>query len=117
MLQSQDGGKANTVKIRTLAQGLAATEGRDIVGFIDNGMTGGDVGAVIDSLSTQVRDAGRTAKQYRTSWDLAQDCRTNDKGSSNCYGAVVFYSSPSQGTNESSQGVWNYVSWRDAYYA
>ncbi|KAH5480910.1 hypothetical protein HBI22_043750 [Parastagonospora nodorum] len=105
----QTWGVSSAHNIRTLAQGLAATEGRDIVGFIDNGMTGGDVGAVIDSLSTQVRDAGRTAKQYRTSWDLAQDCRTNDKGSSNCYGAVVFYSSPSQGTNESSQGVWNYT--------
>jgi len=97
-------------QVRTLAQGLVAAKGRDIVGFIDNGMTGGDVGAVINSLSTQVRDAGRTAKQYRTSLDLAQDCQTNDKGSSKCYGAVIFYSSPSQGTNDSSQGVWNYAS-------
>jgi ATP-binding cassette subfamily A (ABC1) protein 3 len=102
--------EANTAQIRSLAEGLAATKGRDIVGFIDNGMTGGDVGSVIDSLSTQVRDAGRTAKQYRTSWDLAQDCRTDTKGSTKCYGAVIFYSSPSQGTNMSSQGVWNYVS-------
>lgn len=72
-------------------------------------MTGGDVGSVINSLSKQVRDAGRTAKTYNSSWALAQECRTNTKGSSPCYGAVIFYSSPSQGTNESRPGSWNYT--------
>jgi ATP-binding cassette subfamily A (ABC1) protein 3 len=92
-----------------LSDGLAATKGRDIVGFIDNGMAGGDVGAVINSLSQQVRDAGRIAKNYNSSWALAQECRTNTKGSSPCYGAVIFTSSPTQGTNESQPGHWNYT--------
>jgi ATP-binding cassette subfamily A (ABC1) protein 3 len=72
-------------------------------------MTGGDVGSVIDSLSQQVLDAGKTPRQYNSTWALAQDCLTDLKGSSPCYGAVIFLSSPSQGTNESHQGVWNYT--------
>jgi ATP-binding cassette subfamily A (ABC1) protein 3 len=72
-------------------------------------MNGGDVGAVIDSLSQQVRDAGKTPKLYNSTWALAQDCMTDLKGSAPCYGAVVFLSSPSQSTNESQQGVWNYT--------
>jgi ATP-binding cassette subfamily A (ABC1) protein 3 len=92
-----------------LKDGLAAARGQDIVGFIDNGMTGGEVEAVIHSLSQQVRDAGRTPKQYTSSWALAQDCLTDLKGVSPCYGAVIFYSSPNQGTNESRPGAWNYT--------
>lgn len=72
-------------------------------------MIGGDVGSVIESLSKQVRDAGKTPKNYNSSWDLAQECRTNDKGAEECYGAVIFLSSPTQGTNESRPGVWNYT--------
>jgi ATP-binding cassette subfamily A (ABC1) protein 3 len=72
-------------------------------------MTGGEVGSVIDSLSQKVRDAGKTVKHYNGTWALAQECRTNDKGVSPCYGAVIFYSSPSQGTDDSAQGVWNYT--------
>jgi ATP-binding cassette subfamily A (ABC1) protein 3 len=101
--------EANATKIRSLEDGLAAAKGQDIVGFIDNGMNGGDVGAVIESLSQQVRDAGKTPKQYNSTWTLAQDCLTDLKGSSPCYGAVIFLSSPTQGTNESQQGIWNYT--------
>jgi hypothetical protein len=72
-------------------------------------MRNGDVASVIDSLSRQIRDAGKTAVIYNGTSALAQECRTNTKGVSPCYGAVIFYSSPSRGTNESSQGVWNYT--------
>jgi ATP-binding cassette subfamily A (ABC1) protein 3 len=101
--------EANLVKIRSLKEGLAAVKGQDIVGFIDNGMTGGEVEAVIHSISQQVSDAGKTPKQYNSTWELAQDCLTDLKGSSPCYGAVIFYSSPNQGTNESRPGAWNYT--------
>jgi ATP-binding cassette subfamily A (ABC1) protein 3 len=101
--------QANATKIRSFQDGLAAAKGQDIVGFIDNGMTGGDVGAVINSLSQQVRDAGKIPKQYDSTWALAQDCLTDLKGSAPCYGAIIFLSSPNQGTNESQQGVWNYT--------
>ncbi|KAH8716914.1 hypothetical protein GQ44DRAFT_829766 [Phaeosphaeriaceae sp. PMI808] len=105
----QHWGVSSAHNIRSFKEGLAASGGRNIVGFIDNGMTSGDVASVIDSLSQQVRDAGRIAKHYNDSWALAQDCRNDEKGVSPCFGAVIFYSSPSQGSNASSQGVWNYT--------
>jgi ATP-binding cassette, subfamily A (ABC1), member 3 len=94
--------------VRSLKDGLAVTPGHDIVGFITNGM-GGDVANVIGNLTKQVQDAGKTAKTFNTSWSMAQECRTNEKGVSPCYGAVVFLSSPTQGTNESRPGTWNYT--------
>ena len=67
------------------------------------------MGSVVDSLSRQVSDAGKTPRHYENSWAMAQECRTDTKGVSPCYGAIIFFSSPSQSTNESSQGVWNYT--------
>lgn len=79
------------------------------MGFVDNGMKGGEVSTVIDALSQKVQAAKKTTKLYNNTWDLALDCRTDDKGSTPCYGAVVFFSSPSEGTNVSSPGNWNYT--------
>ncbi|KAH7411590.1 hypothetical protein DE146DRAFT_241928 [Phaeosphaeria sp. MPI-PUGE-AT-0046c] len=104
----QHWGLSSPHNLRSLQDSLAISKGQ-IVGFIDNGMKDGDVGSVIESLAKQVRDAGKTPKNYNSSWDLAQDCRTNDKGIEECYGAVLFWSSPTQGTNESRPGVWNYT--------
>lgn len=72
-------------------------------------MKGGEVASVINGLSKKIETAGKTAKIYKNTWDLAQECKTDDKGSTPCYGAVVFFSSPSEGTNISSQGYWNYT--------
>lgn len=83
--------------------------GREIVGFVDNGMKGGEVSSVIDTLSKQIRYNGKTPKLFSDSASLAQDCRTTTKGVSPCYGAIVFFSSPSESTNISSSGIWNYT--------
>ncbi|KAG9200609.1 hypothetical protein G6514_006787 [Epicoccum nigrum] len=88
---------------------LAANAGHDIVGFVDNGMKGGEVASVIDALSQTIRAAGKTPKIYKDTRDLALECRTDDKGTTPCYGAAVFFSSPTEGTNYSSQGNWNYT--------
>lgn len=79
------------------------------MGFVDNGMKGGDVSSLIDSLSRTISEAGRTPKLYDDTWALAQDCASDTKGVSKCYGAVVFYGSPTQGTNISEKGTWNYT--------
>ncbi|KAJ4289655.1 hypothetical protein N0V90_010984 [Kalmusia sp. IMI 367209] len=95
--------------IRSLKDGLAASDGRDIVGFVSNGMQG-DVSDLIDSLSKTIVDAGKISKQYDNAEDLAQDCNTgNTDNAAKCYGAVVFWSSPEQSTNFSSKGTWNYT--------
>lgn len=70
----------------------------------------GEVSDVIDSLSKTVTDAGKTAKHFSSTWDLAQECIAGIGGEQpKCYGAVVFMSSPQQGTNYSSKGTWNYT--------
>ncbi|KAF1926840.1 P-loop containing nucleoside triphosphate hydrolase protein [Didymella exigua CBS 183.55] len=106
---SQIWGVSSPRDLLSLEAGLAASQGHDIVGFVDNGMKGGQVSSVIDSLSQKVRAAGKTIKLYNDTWDLALACRTDDKGISPCYGAVVFFSSPNEGTNVSSPGNWNYT--------
>jgi hypothetical protein len=96
-----------------LREGLAASVGRDIVGFIDNGMTGGDVSSVIESLSSVVKEAGKTPRLYNTPRDFVHDYASHSKGSSIFYGAVEFLSSPDQGTNQSAKGYWNYTIYGD----
>lgn len=102
-------GPLTTQQLRSFESSLAASDGHDIVGFVDNGMKGGEVASVIDALSQKVQAAGKTPKLYADSADLALECRTDDKDSTSCYGAVVFMSSPSEGTSLSSPGTWNYT--------
>lgn len=72
-------------------------------------MKGGEVASVIDGLSKKIETAGKTAKIYKDTWDLALECRTDDRGITPCYGAVVFFSSPTEGTDASPSGNWNYT--------
>jgi hypothetical protein len=95
--------------LRSLEDSLTASQGHDIVGFVDNGLKGGEIASVIDTLSQRVKAAGKTAKLYNDTWDLALECRTDDKGTTPFYGAVVFFSSPTEGTDASTKGTWNYT--------
>jgi ATP-binding cassette subfamily A (ABC1) protein 3 len=96
-------------QLRSLEEGLQASAGHDIVGFVDNGMKGGEVASVIESISQRVSAAGKIPMLYKDTRDLALNCRTDDRGESPCYGAVVFESSPTEGTDTSSKGYWNYT--------
>jgi len=75
----------------------------------------GDVSKVIDSLFKTVSDAGKIPRRYSNTFDLAQDCITEDDGRSPCFGAVVFLSSPEQGTDISEKGTWNYTIRGESY--
>jgi ATP-binding cassette subfamily A (ABC1) protein 3 len=72
-------------------------------------MKGGEVASIIKSVSERVSAAGKVPVLYKDTWDLALGCRTDDKGQSPCYGAVVFESSPTEGTDISQKGYWNYT--------
>lgn len=72
-------------------------------------MKGGQVSSVINSLSQQISDAGKTPKLYNSSWDLAKECRTDDRGVSPCYGAIIFESSPTEEYENTTKGAWNYT--------
>ncbi|KAI1662166.1 P-loop containing nucleoside triphosphate hydrolase protein [Daldinia decipiens] len=93
--------------IRSLQNGLAAaTEAnRNTVAFVNNGFVGGDIERVIDTLSETVTGAGKNASRLSSLSDLSYACRSSLRGVSSCYGAVVFYSSPSEGEGR----IWNYT--------
>lgn len=99
----------NLAQTRSLQEGLTASDGRDIVGFVSNGMQG-DVLELIDALSATVKDAGKSPKLFESTQELSQNCVTNGVSDSpKCFGAIVFLSSPEQGTDQSPKGTWNYT--------
>ncbi|GKT44087.1 ABC transporter A family member 3 [Colletotrichum spaethianum] len=93
--------------IRSLPDALnvAAGSGRETVVFVNNGFSGGDIDRVIDALANSVESAGKTALRRSSTTDLGTDCPTNLRGVSQCYGAVVFQASPSEGPGD----YWNYT--------
>jgi ATP-binding cassette, subfamily A (ABC1), member 3 len=95
-----DYGIGSSHAIRTLADGMAAASGgRNTLAFVSNRL-GGDVDRVIDGVAQQASgNVVRLAQEAQ----LLDTCRSSLRGSTSCYGAVVFESSPTQG------GLWNYT--------
>jgi ABC-type multidrug transport system ATPase subunit len=92
--------------VRSFADGLAAADAsRTNVVFVHNGLTGGDIENVIDTLVQQVEDAGKTAHKIGNSLDVGAICQVRFLGTTPCYAAVEFHSSPDEGEG----GVWNYT--------
>ena len=90
--------------IRTLQQGMdAGSGGRNTVAFVNNGLAGGDIDRVIDTLAAST--SGKTVLRLNTEVDLLDACKSSLRGATTCYGAVVFHSSP----NEGNGGLWNYT--------
>ncbi|KAI1768569.1 P-loop containing nucleoside triphosphate hydrolase protein [Hypoxylon sp. FL1150] len=93
--------------IRSLQDGLAigGDTDRNTVAFVNNGLVGGDIDRVINTLSNTVTEAGKNASRLTDIGELSYACRSSLRGVSPCYGAVVFHSSPSEGEG----GLWNYT--------
>ncbi|KAI2628282.1 hypothetical protein GGS21DRAFT_545794 [Xylaria nigripes] len=93
--------------VRSLPNALqqASFDNRHTVAFVNNGLAGGDIDRIIDTLSDEVTDAGKNAVRLSQVSDLTTVCRSTLRGSSTCFGAVVFNSSPKEGNG----GVWNYT--------
>jgi ATP-binding cassette subfamily A (ABC1) protein 3 len=72
-------------------------------------MKNGAVASVIESLSKTIKEAGKEARLYATSKDMIQDCAASTKGVSPCYGGILFWSSPLEGSDYSAKGTWNYT--------
>lgn len=98
-------GIASASAIRTLEEGLqAASGGRDTLAFVNNGLASGDIDRVIESVASLVTPKTKVAK-LQTEAQLLDTCRSSLRGATTCYGAVVFQSSPSEGSG----GLWNYT--------
>ncbi|KAF3769793.1 P-loop containing nucleoside triphosphate hydrolase protein [Cryphonectria parasitica EP155] len=99
-------GIGSPTSIRSLSDALAASTGNhNKVVFVNNGFTGGEIESVISNISAQVQAAGKTVEVVQEEDDLLTSCASSLRGATTCYGAVVFNSSPNEGT----QGVWNYT--------
>ena len=98
--------------ILSLSDALAkSSASRDTVAFIDNGLTGGDISRVIDTVAANFRAAGKKVQPLSSKSELRRTCQTSERGTSNCYGAVEFRSSPDEPPNT---GRWNYTLWADS---
>jgi len=92
--------------IRTLADGLeAATGGRNTIAFVNNGLAGGDIDRVINSVAQAASPAGKNIARLTSEAQLLDTCKSSLRGATSCYGAIVFVSSPTEGTG----GLWNYT--------
>lgn len=102
-----DYGISDLHAVRSLSDGLhrASVDGRNTVVFVNNGLAGGDIDQVIDILADQVTSAGKDAVKLSQLRDLTSTCRSTLRGSSSCFGAVVFNASPREGHG----GIWNYT--------
>lgn len=104
-------GTGSPAPIRSFSDALsAAGSTRPRVVFINNGFQDGDIGHVIDQLSTTARNAGKDVRTLPDDSRLSSICPTSNKGISDCYGAVSFISSPTQGNG----AVWNYTLFTDS---
>ncbi|KAF4633176.1 hypothetical protein G7Y89_g4951 [Cudoniella acicularis] len=92
--------------IRSLAEGLEASEGgRNTVAFVNNGLAGGAIDSVIDVVAQSAVPAGKNVVRLNSETQLLDVCKSSLRGATSCYGAVVFESSPTEGSG----GLWNYT--------
>lgn len=93
--------------IRTLSKGLAASRGgRNTLALVHNGLTGGDIERVMDELEAEVRLVpGKQLLRLPDEAALLRACPSSLRAATNCYGGVIFASSPSEGSG----GIWNYT--------
>ncbi|KAL8689929.1 MAG: hypothetical protein Q9218_004507, partial [Villophora microphyllina] len=80
--------------------------GRNTIAFVDNGLTNGDISAVIEDVAAPFRKAGKSVFTLAKESDLLNTCPSSQKGTTSCFGAVVFHSSPKESSNG---GAWNYT--------
>jgi ATP-binding cassette subfamily A (ABC1) protein 3 len=90
--------------IRTLEDGIQAAEsGKNLVAFVNNGLAGGDIDRVINTVASSATSAN--IARLTDESELLDVCKSSLRGATNCYGAVVFQSSPTEGSG----GIWNYT--------
>ena len=97
-------GIGSATPIRSLGDAFTSANSRNTVAFVNNGFTGGDIDKVINNVGDQVRSAGKKVEVLSQEDDLITLCKGSIRGVSKCYGAAVFYASPTEGPG----GQWNY---------
>ena len=91
--------------IVSLQEVLALNSGRDILALVNNGFSGGDIDRVLTQIGNIGTSAGKNVQFLGEEDDLLIPCRSTLRGTTNCFAALVFYSSPTEGPG----GLWNYT--------
>lgn len=103
-------GVGEPAPIRSLPQALEESGSRNRIVFINSGFDDGPIDRVIDILATDAESVDRIEVLRRTSErDLNVDCEPGQRAVTDCFGAVVFHSSPSEGED----GIWRYTLFHD----
>lgn len=98
-------GIGKSIPVRNFSNALdAAGGGRNRVVLVNGGFTGGDIQRVIQDVASTVKASGKDVEVVSDENELLTLCRSTLRGSSTCYGAAVFYGSPTEGPG----GMWNY---------
>lgn len=101
-----DFGIGTPTSVRSLSDAVAAEAGgRNTVAFVNNGLTGGDISRVISQLSQPITAQGKDVQVLGNENQLLETCHSSIRGVSQCFVAVSFVSSPTEGPG----GFWNYT--------
>lgn len=99
-------GVGGTVPLRSLPDAVASSGGgRNTFVFVNNGFTGGQISEVITPISDTLTQAGLSVQTVEQETELMTICRSTIRSVSNCFGAVSFISSPTEGDGQ----IWNYT--------
>jgi ATP-binding cassette subfamily A (ABC1) protein 3 len=100
-------------QVRSLADAMHyTTGGRDTFVLVNAINAGGDIDRVIQLITLPLQSTGKTIKVTDNVLDMIETCQSSLQGTTKCYGAVVFNSSPRKGP----WGVWNYTIRSDASF-
>ncbi|KAF2672309.1 ABC transporter domain-containing protein [Microthyrium microscopicum] len=103
-------GIGSPVPIRSLLDGMNAAHPGLLILVNNASSSGGDIDQVIKTVAEPIQAAGKQLIITNNAEDLHSLCRPSLSGATNCFGAAVFQSSPSEGTG----GIWNYTLRGDA---
>jgi len=100
-------GTPSDVRNLTSAMLYAAGTRNNLI-LVNAGPQGGDIDRVIDSVAGPPKAAGRNVTVTTDQGVILSTCHSRLTGVTNCFGAAIFYSSPTEG------GIWNYTLRGDA---
>jgi ATP-binding cassette, subfamily A (ABC1), member 3 len=100
-------------KVPALADAMnLATGGRNTLVLVNSISSGGDIDHAMQLIAQSVQSSVRAVVILNDESSLVETCRSTLQGTTKCYGAVIFNSSPKEGPG----GRWNYTLRGDAAF-
>jgi ATP-binding cassette, subfamily A (ABC1), member 3 len=97
-------GIGTSVPVRSLLDGFNAAKGdRNTIALLNHGPSGGDIDRVIQTIVKEGSVSGKRVLVLNSEDEMLETCRSTLYGTTRCYGAAEFFTSPTEG------GKWNYT--------